>query len=160
MRLHGNYGKETSVKLTLKPKQGALFVSSKPIGAQIYLDGMNTRRTTPAKFGNLEPKTYHIKLKLNGFVDYEIRRNIQPGGFENLHIRLTRFKRKKKIDLLGSIKETWDTNLSELRQDIIWHRHSFSGHYGKMNMMRVIIKLKGERSGNVAPLRLRGRMEI
>ena len=49
-----------------------------------------------AKIENLEPSKYHVRLKLNGFVDHRKIYNIQPGGFNNIHIKLSKIKGEKK----------------------------------------------------------------
>ena len=72
---------------------------------KLLLIEKNTRKITSAKIENLEPSKYHVRLKLNGFVDHRKIYNIQPGGFNNIHIKLSKFKLKKRKDILSSIGE-------------------------------------------------------
>jgi hypothetical protein len=53
---------------TPDPK-GNLFVTSIPIGAQIWRDGVNTNKVTPDTLKDLDPKVYSITLKLQDYND-------------------------------------------------------------------------------------------
>ena len=49
---------------------GSVKVTSTPSGASIWLDGKDTKKTTPDVIEGLVPGSYSIKLMLEGYVDY------------------------------------------------------------------------------------------
>jgi serine/threonine protein kinase len=49
------------------PQTGTLSVDSTPSGAQVFIDGKDTGRTTPAQIANLEPKSYKVSVRMEGF---------------------------------------------------------------------------------------------
>ncbi len=55
--------KREEILSDIKPAFGNLSVSSKPNGAQIYLDGQSTGKTTPARLSNLIPGKHEVQLK-------------------------------------------------------------------------------------------------
>jgi hypothetical protein len=57
---------------------GALYVSSFPQGATIYLDGKGYG-VTPKLIPNLTPKSYELRLSLVGWKDYRIVISVSPG---------------------------------------------------------------------------------
>lgn len=52
--------------------KGGMFLQSTPSGAQIWLDGVNTNKVTPDSVNNLDPKSYNITFKLEGYKDTTI----------------------------------------------------------------------------------------
>ncbi len=67
-------GKEYSEDIFLRetnPK-GKIVLNSDPEGAQIWLDGINTGKVTPATFSNLQRGDYSFTLKLNLYEDHNI----------------------------------------------------------------------------------------
>jgi hypothetical protein len=67
---------------------GALYVSSFPSGATIYLNGRGYG-ITPRLIPNLTPGSYELRLSLVGWDDYKLVVSISPGETEpvqaNLH---------------------------------------------------------------------------
>lgn len=61
----------TSRIITLKSKKttGSIFLQSVPNGAQIFISGNNTNKTTPEGIVNLEEGKYELTLKLPGYND-------------------------------------------------------------------------------------------
>jgi hypothetical protein len=57
---------------------GALYVTSFPKGATIYLDGKGYG-ITPKLIPNLTPKSYELRLSLVGWKDYKIVVSVSPG---------------------------------------------------------------------------------
>lgn len=49
--------------------KGNILISSEPSGASIYLEGINTGFTTPKLLNNLEPRSYLLSLKLEGYLN-------------------------------------------------------------------------------------------
>jgi hypothetical protein len=63
---------------TTPPPPGALYISSFPQGATIYLDGKGYG-VTPNLIQNLIPKSYTLRLSLVGWKDYKIVLSVSPG---------------------------------------------------------------------------------
>ena len=63
---------------------GSLKVSSTPSGASIWLDGKDTKKTTPEILEDLTPGQRSIKLALEGYEDYSGKVTITSGKLENL----------------------------------------------------------------------------
>jgi len=57
---------------------GALYITSFPSGAQIFLDGKGYG-TTPLLIQNLTPRSYELRLSLVGWQDYRIVLSVSPG---------------------------------------------------------------------------------
>jgi PEGA domain len=49
--------------------KGNLFISSSPVGAQIWLDGVNTNQVTPDTVKDIEEGTHNFTLKLTDYDD-------------------------------------------------------------------------------------------
>ena len=64
---------------TLSGVNGSLLMSSGPLGAEIYLNGVSTGKFTKATIDNLFPGTYNVKLKLEGYWDDSISVDIRSG---------------------------------------------------------------------------------
>ncbi|MDD1664134.1 MAG: PEGA domain-containing protein [Methanomicrobiales archaeon] len=69
--------KPTDIPAT-PPPPGALYISSFPQGAQIYLDGRGYG-ITPRFIPNLTPKSYELRLSLVGWKDYKVVLSVSPG---------------------------------------------------------------------------------
>jgi len=69
--------KPTDLPETAIP-QGALYITSFPRGATIYLDGKGYG-VTPKLIPNLTPKSYALRLSLAGWKDYRIVLSVSPG---------------------------------------------------------------------------------
>jgi hypothetical protein len=63
---------------TTPPPPGALYISSFPQGATIYLDSKGYG-VTPKLIQNLTPKSYVLRLSLVGWKDYKIVLSVSPG---------------------------------------------------------------------------------
>ena len=50
-------------------QSGSIFINSTPTGAQIWVDGSNTNKVTPDSVTGLDPNSYTVTLKLNGYRD-------------------------------------------------------------------------------------------
>ncbi len=53
--------------------QGKIILRSEPVGAEIFLDGINTSRVTPDTLANLGRGTYNITLKLDLYDDINLK---------------------------------------------------------------------------------------
>ena len=63
---------------TTPPPPGALYISSFPSGATIYLDGKGYG-LTPNWIQNLPPRSYTLRLSLVGWEDYKVVISVSPG---------------------------------------------------------------------------------
>jgi len=59
----------TCVEEHVLPNFGHVFITSDPVGAEIYKDGEATGEVTPAQFDELLSGTYIFSLTLPGFID-------------------------------------------------------------------------------------------
>jgi hypothetical protein len=50
-------------------QQGSMYLTSDPAGAQIWVGGQNSNKVTPDSVTGLDPSTYSVTLKLNGYRD-------------------------------------------------------------------------------------------
>jgi hypothetical protein len=66
---------------------GALYVTSFPSGATIYLDGRGYG-ITPRLIPNLTPRSYELRLSLVGWKDYRMVISISPGQIHEEHANL------------------------------------------------------------------------
>jgi hypothetical protein len=66
---------------------GALYVTSFPSGATIYLDGRGYG-VTPRLIPNLTPGSYELRLSLTGWDDYRIVISVSPGLIEREDVTL------------------------------------------------------------------------
>ena len=69
--------------------KGNINVESTPDGANIYLDGNDTGRTTPMTIRGVAPGNYTIKLVLIGYEDYEQSVEVQEGQIAQIRATLT-----------------------------------------------------------------------
>ena len=60
------------------PALGSLTVSSDPIGATVLLDGVDIGQT-PTSLGDVTPGDHNVRIRLNGFDDYEATVGISAG---------------------------------------------------------------------------------
>lgn len=72
----------------IPPPPGALYVTSFPSGATIYLDGRGYG-VTPNLIQNLTPKSYELRLSLVGWKDYKIVISVSPGQTTTEPVTLT-----------------------------------------------------------------------
>jgi hypothetical protein len=64
--------------------KGNIFVTSNPAGAEIWLDGANTFKTTPDTIKSLNEGTYNVTLKLTDFNDTTFTVSVTAGQTSNL----------------------------------------------------------------------------
>jgi hypothetical protein len=58
--------------------KGNLFISSDPSGAAIYINGVNTNKTTPDTV-EVDEGVVDVELKLNGYTDYTTQISVSAG---------------------------------------------------------------------------------
>ncbi len=62
--------------LTPKVTTGSLTIDSQPQGAEIWLDGVNTDKVTPATIENVEEGQHNVVLKLSNYEDHSFQANV------------------------------------------------------------------------------------
>jgi len=89
---------ETS-KLTvvLKKEYAMAQVSSKPAGAQVFIDGKNMGETPWEK--SLPVGNYNLKLTLNGHETYNSELSVSKSKLEQLDLRLRKKKKEKEVEV-------------------------------------------------------------
>ncbi|MFH1366702.1 MAG: PEGA domain-containing protein [Patescibacteria group bacterium] len=84
-------------------KTGLFYVSSKPENADIYLDGLLTKKRTPTRLSNLKPGEYLLTLKKTGYQSWQKKLNIFA-HYTTFADQVVLFKNNPKKDLLISEK--------------------------------------------------------
>ena len=101
-------------------KTGTLILASTPKGADIYLDGKQTKSsgsifgdyaTTPAKVKNLLPKEYLVEVRLDGYWPWEKKMTIY-GGESTYAENIVLFKRCTPTEADQSLAESCAINLN------------------------------------------------
>ncbi len=67
---------------------GSVMVSSSPTDATIWIDGINTKKTTPEVFDDLEPGKHTVKLVKEGYYDRSVVLAIKSGSQSDLSLTL------------------------------------------------------------------------
>ena len=67
---------------------GSVKISSSPAGAAIWLDGKNTKKTTPEILEDITPGKHKVKLVLEGYNDYNGNITITSGKRADLSLML------------------------------------------------------------------------
>ena len=81
----------TCVENHVLPEFGKIFITSDPIGAEIFLNNENTGKVTPDSLFELLSDEYTISLKLNEFIDTTFTTSINENQRQNFDIFLTIF---------------------------------------------------------------------
>ncbi|NQU05599.1 MAG: PEGA domain-containing protein [Calditrichaeota bacterium] len=102
----------STVQLSLQGKPGALFVTTTPSGASIYLDGVDTDKKTSAKISDLSSGQHKLGLRLSGYNDIVKTVIVLPGKTETINETLD-----VGLDKTGladaTLEETPQQNLNE-----------------------------------------------
>ncbi|MDD5437473.1 MAG: PEGA domain-containing protein [Candidatus Omnitrophica bacterium] len=59
-------------------KTGIIFINSKPSGASVYVNGKMDDNLTPTQIEDLEPGSYKVKVKRDGFYPWEEELIVRP----------------------------------------------------------------------------------
>lgn len=68
------------------PQNGEIRVESSPTGAKVYLDGLDTGRTTNCILPDITPGNHIVKLIYEGYKDAEQNVNVTAGGTSSVNI--------------------------------------------------------------------------
>ena len=74
---------------TPAPVYGSIQVSSSPTGAQVYLDGSDTGRTTNTTLTNVSPGSHTIDLVMEGYEDDQVFVSVTAGQTASVSVTLT-----------------------------------------------------------------------
>ncbi len=72
-------GSKALLVIELAPVTATMALNSSPEGAEIYVDGRNTGRETPAQFSLEKPGNHTFVLKKQGYLDETTTTNVQFG---------------------------------------------------------------------------------
>lgn len=62
-----------------KKTTGSIKISSIPVGAKIFLDNKDTRKTTPATLKDIKPGKHAVRLTKKGYVDWKTTVKVVAG---------------------------------------------------------------------------------
>jgi hypothetical protein len=68
------------IALIIKSRTGNLDISSNPLGAEIFIDGMDKGKVTKSIIPNITAGNHSLTLKLAGYQDYNTTFNISAGA--------------------------------------------------------------------------------
>ncbi len=71
------------------PTTGSIQVNSNPTGAQVFLDGNDTGKTTNTTLTDVSPGTHAVKLVKEGYLDYEENVSVTAGQTASVDATLT-----------------------------------------------------------------------
>jgi len=57
---------------------GAFVLESTPPGAKVFLDGQDLNALTPVRIGNLLPRTYSVRVVLDGYREQTVHAKVEP----------------------------------------------------------------------------------
>lgn len=75
---------------TIDDETGGILVQSTPAGAEIWLDGTNTGKTTPDSLVDLDEGSYQVTLSLSGYRDTTVTANVTAGFQSSIQVTLSR----------------------------------------------------------------------
>ena len=93
-------GKRALLDVKLSPTHGFLNVTSTPAGAQIFLDGKDTGKLTPAEL-MLDPAVQHVVVRKDGYLDAESDVTVSAGQNANYSPNLREAGRTDNIKSVG-----------------------------------------------------------
>ena len=93
---------------------GALQVNSTPTGAQIYLDGQNTGKTTNATVSNVSPGNHALMLVKEGYIEYEQEVSVNAGQTATVNAGLN-----KHVLTIKSPAKNSEWNIGD-EMEILW----------------------------------------
>jgi len=80
--------REDAVQYSLEQSTADVFVISSPRAAKIFLDNQFTGKSTPDTLKYLNPGTYALTLKLEGYRDSTVNLNVEAEDKEIVSISL------------------------------------------------------------------------
>lgn len=67
------------IRVTTETSTGSIEINSKPSGAQVIIDGVNTGLYTPCTIENLQTGRHNIKITKSGYQTAQLTRTVQAG---------------------------------------------------------------------------------
>lgn len=80
--------REDAVQFTLEQSTGDVIINSNPNEAQIFLNDLFSGKITPDTLKNLQPGSYQLTLKLEGYKDSSTTITVEPQNDQSVFIRL------------------------------------------------------------------------
>lgn len=80
--------REDVVQFSIEQSTADVIIKSNPNNAQIFLDNSFSGKFTPDTLINLEPGSYLLTLKLDGFRDSSTTIVVEPQNDQSLFIRM------------------------------------------------------------------------
>lgn len=108
----------TDSKHEIKPEPtaaGSIKVSSTPSGASIWLDGKNTKKTTPEIIDDITPGKHSVKLVLDGYNDYYGNITITSGKCADIIQTLK--EKEKPVAVEDKTRSYYSSHESEILSD-------------------------------------------
>ena len=87
-RIDLNFQQDSTLTVNLEPYPGSLFITSRPPGANIFIDGIFTGKATPWRLTRLESGARTVRLSLAGYGAALATAEVQPGKDETLDLEL------------------------------------------------------------------------
>lgn len=87
-RIDLNFRQDSTLTVTLEPYPGSLFITSRPPGANIFIDGNFTGKATPWRLTRLESGARIVRLSLAGYGAALDTAEVQPGKDATLDLEL------------------------------------------------------------------------
>jgi len=86
------------------PVTAVVLVNSDPAGAEVWMDGMNTRQTTPARISMGKSGKHTVVLKKQGYLEETTIVNLQIGQTFQLAPTMLALGRTDQIKMVGKFK--------------------------------------------------------
>lgn len=126
---------EKNTRMIIAGTSGAIFVSSTPSGAKIFLDDFDTGLVTPDTLNPLAVGTYDIKLSLENYRDSTVTVNVNQGTVTFANVNLTLYEPR------GSIYLTSDPSGARIYLDDVDQEIFTPNLLGKLEAGDYLIKL-------------------
>ncbi len=81
-------------------KTGMIYLKSEPRPVSVYLDGELKSKKTPIRIPYLLPKTYHVKLSFNDYIDWEADVKVKAGEVSSFDRIVLFLKEREKTNLI------------------------------------------------------------
>lgn len=83
------------LKETRYATRGSITVKSKPAGARVSIDGIDTGLQTPCTIERVSAGRHKIQIAKNGYVTAELTRDVRPGETTNASVNLSKVRSKE-----------------------------------------------------------------
>jgi len=98
-------GGKSFLSVQLAPLTATVSISSDPAGAEVWMDGKDMGKVTPAQFAVDKAGTHSFSLKKQGFLDESVSANLQIGQISHLSPSLRALGNTEDIRMGGKFKK-------------------------------------------------------